>query len=166
MENLWNDQQSPQGVTKYDKMNKTDAQWTENITELKILNITTVNTDMLRLKVKLISRLKTTSLINVCFQVVFSISDPDQRFHLPLLMSRFSYSTYRGSWELRGRLGPAAASTQWNQRCSETVSTDMEQIYLSSVPGANFITFTDCFSYVYKIQCVFILVNVQLMSLK
>ncbi|XP_026167154.1 5-hydroxyisourate hydrolase-like [Mastacembelus armatus] len=30
-------------------------------------------------------------------EVVFSISDPDQRFHLPLLMSRFSYSTYRGS---------------------------------------------------------------------
>ncbi|KAM3609447.1 uncharacterized protein V6R79_015063 [Siganus canaliculatus] len=30
-------------------------------------------------------------------EVVFSISDPEQKFHLPLLMSRFSYSTYRGS---------------------------------------------------------------------
>ncbi|GAA6227701.1 5-hydroxyisourate hydrolase-like isoform X1 [Lates japonicus] len=30
-------------------------------------------------------------------EVVFSITDPEQRFHLPLLMSRFSYSTYRGS---------------------------------------------------------------------
>ncbi|XP_028287333.1 5-hydroxyisourate hydrolase-like [Parambassis ranga] len=30
-------------------------------------------------------------------EVVFTISDMQQRFHLPLLMSRFSYSTYRGS---------------------------------------------------------------------
>ncbi|XP_020481692.1 5-hydroxyisourate hydrolase b [Labrus bergylta] len=30
-------------------------------------------------------------------EVVFTISDREQRFHLPLLMSRFSYSTYRGS---------------------------------------------------------------------
>ncbi|XP_075946149.1 5-hydroxyisourate hydrolase b [Anarhichas minor] len=30
-------------------------------------------------------------------EVVFSITEPEQRFHLPLLMSRFSYSTYRGS---------------------------------------------------------------------
>ncbi|XP_070686699.1 5-hydroxyisourate hydrolase-like [Pempheris klunzingeri] len=30
-------------------------------------------------------------------EVVFTISDPQQSFHLPLLMSRFSYSTYRGS---------------------------------------------------------------------
>ncbi|XP_059190906.1 5-hydroxyisourate hydrolase-like [Centropristis striata] len=30
-------------------------------------------------------------------EIVFTISDPEQRFHLPLLMSRFSYSTYRGS---------------------------------------------------------------------
>ncbi|AWP07964.1 putative 5-hydroxyisourate hydrolase-like isoform 2 [Scophthalmus maximus] len=30
-------------------------------------------------------------------EVVFTISSPEQRFHLPLLMSRFSYSTYRGS---------------------------------------------------------------------
>ncbi|XP_008276226.1 5-hydroxyisourate hydrolase-like [Stegastes partitus] len=41
------------------------------------------------------------SLGQTCFypyvEVVFTISDPDQRFHLPLLMSRFSYSTYRGS---------------------------------------------------------------------
>ncbi|KAM3870201.1 5-hydroxyisourate hydrolase b [Diretmus argenteus] len=29
-------------------------------------------------------------------EVVFSITDPDQRFHLPLLLSRFSYTTYRG----------------------------------------------------------------------
>ncbi|KAM8861435.1 5-hydroxyisourate hydrolase-like [Synchiropus picturatus] len=30
-------------------------------------------------------------------EVVFSITDTEQKFHLPLLMSRFSYSTYRGS---------------------------------------------------------------------
>ncbi|XP_034031537.1 5-hydroxyisourate hydrolase-like [Thalassophryne amazonica] len=30
-------------------------------------------------------------------EVVFYITDPDQRFHLPLLLSCFSYSTYRGS---------------------------------------------------------------------
>nr|XP_057903474.1 5-hydroxyisourate hydrolase-like [Doryrhamphus excisus]XP_057903475.1 5-hydroxyisourate hydrolase-like [Doryrhamphus excisus] len=30
-------------------------------------------------------------------EVVFTISDPKQKIHLPLLMSRFSYSTYRGS---------------------------------------------------------------------
>ncbi|XP_029992772.1 5-hydroxyisourate hydrolase-like isoform X2 [Sphaeramia orbicularis] len=30
-------------------------------------------------------------------EVVFTISDPQQRFHIPLIMSRFSYSTYRGS---------------------------------------------------------------------
>uniref|UniRef100_A0A3Q4BT21 5-hydroxyisourate hydrolase n=1 Tax=Mola mola TaxID=94237 RepID=A0A3Q4BT21_MOLML len=30
-------------------------------------------------------------------EVVFSISDPEERFHVPLLLSRFSYSTYRGS---------------------------------------------------------------------
>ncbi|XP_037538439.1 5-hydroxyisourate hydrolase b [Nematolebias whitei] len=30
-------------------------------------------------------------------EVVFTIRDPSQKFHLPLLMSRFSYSTYRGS---------------------------------------------------------------------
>ncbi|XP_068169941.1 5-hydroxyisourate hydrolase b [Antennarius striatus] len=30
-------------------------------------------------------------------EVVFTISDPVQKFHLPLLMTRFSYSTYRGS---------------------------------------------------------------------
>uniref|UniRef100_A0A3Q3JS12 5-hydroxyisourate hydrolase n=2 Tax=Monopterus albus TaxID=43700 RepID=A0A3Q3JS12_MONAL len=41
------------------------------------------------------------SLGQNCFypyvEVVFNINDPEQRFHLPLLMSRFSYSTYRGS---------------------------------------------------------------------
>ncbi|XP_019933621.2 5-hydroxyisourate hydrolase-like [Paralichthys olivaceus] len=30
-------------------------------------------------------------------EVVFTITEPQQRFHIPLLMSRFSYSTYRGS---------------------------------------------------------------------
>ncbi|XP_036391725.1 5-hydroxyisourate hydrolase [Megalops cyprinoides] len=30
-------------------------------------------------------------------EVVFTITDPSQKFHLPLLLSRFSYSTYRGS---------------------------------------------------------------------
>ncbi|XP_078112535.1 5-hydroxyisourate hydrolase b isoform X2 [Sander vitreus] len=30
-------------------------------------------------------------------EVVFTITETEQRFHLPLLMSRFSYSTYRGS---------------------------------------------------------------------
>ncbi|XP_068459989.1 5-hydroxyisourate hydrolase b [Clinocottus analis] len=41
------------------------------------------------------------TLGQTCFypyvEVVFSITDPQQRFHLPLLMSRFSFSTYRGS---------------------------------------------------------------------
>ncbi|KAI4902698.1 hypothetical protein NFI96_028972 [Prochilodus magdalenae] len=30
-------------------------------------------------------------------EIVFTITDQDQKFHLPLLISRFSYSTYRGS---------------------------------------------------------------------
>ncbi|KAM6943393.1 5-hydroxyisourate hydrolase-like isoform 2-T3 [Xenentodon cancila] len=30
-------------------------------------------------------------------EIVFTISDPDQKYHIPLLLSRFSYSTYRGS---------------------------------------------------------------------
>ncbi|XP_029290252.1 5-hydroxyisourate hydrolase-like [Cottoperca gobio] len=30
-------------------------------------------------------------------EVVFTISAQEQSFHLPLLMTRFSYSTYRGS---------------------------------------------------------------------
>ncbi|XP_072291308.1 5-hydroxyisourate hydrolase b [Eucyclogobius newberryi] len=30
-------------------------------------------------------------------EVVFTITEPEKRFHIPLLMSRFSYSTYRGS---------------------------------------------------------------------
>ncbi|KAL3044420.1 hypothetical protein OYC64_012831 [Pagothenia borchgrevinki] len=30
-------------------------------------------------------------------EVVFTISELEQRIHLPLLMSRFSYSVYRGS---------------------------------------------------------------------
>ncbi|XP_061077106.1 5-hydroxyisourate hydrolase isoform X2 [Conger conger] len=30
-------------------------------------------------------------------EIVFTITDPTQKFHLPLLLSRFSYSTYRGS---------------------------------------------------------------------
>uniref|UniRef100_A0A3B3ZXW6 5-hydroxyisourate hydrolase n=1 Tax=Periophthalmus magnuspinnatus TaxID=409849 RepID=A0A3B3ZXW6_9GOBI len=30
-------------------------------------------------------------------EVVFTFKEPDQRFHIPLLLSRFSYSTYRGS---------------------------------------------------------------------
>ncbi|KAJ0002143.1 hypothetical protein NQD34_001939 [Periophthalmus magnuspinnatus] len=30
-------------------------------------------------------------------EIVFTISDPGQKYHIPLLMSRFSYSTYRGS---------------------------------------------------------------------
>ncbi|XP_062271093.1 5-hydroxyisourate hydrolase-like [Scomber scombrus] len=41
------------------------------------------------------------SLGQTCFypyvEIVFTITDPQQKFHLPLLMSRFSYSTYRGS---------------------------------------------------------------------
>ena len=31
-------------------------------------------------------------------QVVFIIKDPSQHYHVPLLLSPFSYSTYRGSW--------------------------------------------------------------------
>ncbi|CDQ74127.1 5-hydroxyisourate hydrolase b [Oncorhynchus mykiss] len=30
-------------------------------------------------------------------EIVFTITNPNERFHLPLLLSRFSYSTYRGS---------------------------------------------------------------------
>ncbi|XP_028999690.1 5-hydroxyisourate hydrolase [Betta splendens] len=30
-------------------------------------------------------------------EIVFSINDPEQKYHVPLLLSRFSYSTYRGS---------------------------------------------------------------------
>ncbi|XP_034391472.1 5-hydroxyisourate hydrolase b [Cyclopterus lumpus] len=41
------------------------------------------------------------ALGQTCFypyvEVVFSIMDQDQRLHLPLLMSQFSFSTYRGS---------------------------------------------------------------------
>ncbi|XP_036432117.1 5-hydroxyisourate hydrolase b [Colossoma macropomum] len=41
------------------------------------------------------------NLGQTCFypyvEIVFTITDQDQMFHLPLLLSRFSYSTYRGS---------------------------------------------------------------------
>ncbi|KAM9860665.1 5-hydroxyisourate hydrolase isoform 1-T2 [Aulostomus maculatus] len=30
-------------------------------------------------------------------EIVFTINDADQKYHVPLLLSRFSYSTYRGS---------------------------------------------------------------------
>lgn len=30
-------------------------------------------------------------------EVVFTVTDPSQKYHVPLLLSRFSYSTYRGS---------------------------------------------------------------------
>ncbi|XP_013857380.1 5-hydroxyisourate hydrolase isoform X2 [Austrofundulus limnaeus] len=30
-------------------------------------------------------------------EIVFTITNPDQKYHIPLLVSRFSYSTYRGS---------------------------------------------------------------------
>ncbi|XP_074523213.1 5-hydroxyisourate hydrolase isoform X2 [Halichoeres trimaculatus] len=30
-------------------------------------------------------------------EIVFTITDPGQKYHVPLLLSRFSYSTYRGS---------------------------------------------------------------------
>ncbi|XP_073706790.1 5-hydroxyisourate hydrolase [Garra rufa] len=30
-------------------------------------------------------------------EVVFTITDPSQKYHVPLLLSRFSFSTYRGS---------------------------------------------------------------------
>ncbi|XP_029354741.1 5-hydroxyisourate hydrolase [Echeneis naucrates] len=30
-------------------------------------------------------------------QIVFAVNDPGQKYHIPLLLSRFSYSTYRGS---------------------------------------------------------------------
>jgi 5-hydroxyisourate hydrolase len=29
--------------------------------------------------------------------IVFTVSDPDQHYHVPLLLSPFGYSTYRGS---------------------------------------------------------------------
>ncbi|XP_055047916.1 5-hydroxyisourate hydrolase b [Misgurnus anguillicaudatus] len=30
-------------------------------------------------------------------EIVFTITDAEKKFHLPLLLSRYSYSTYRGS---------------------------------------------------------------------
>ncbi|XP_072236570.1 5-hydroxyisourate hydrolase isoform X2 [Leuresthes tenuis] len=30
-------------------------------------------------------------------EIVFTINDPGQKYHIPLLLSRFSYTTYRGS---------------------------------------------------------------------
>ncbi|KAG7250808.1 hypothetical protein CRUP_028864 [Coryphaenoides rupestris] len=30
-------------------------------------------------------------------EIVFTISNPAEKFHVPLLLSRFSYSTYKGS---------------------------------------------------------------------
>ncbi|XP_028297582.1 5-hydroxyisourate hydrolase [Gouania willdenowi] len=30
-------------------------------------------------------------------EIVFTVSEPVQKYHVPLLLSRFSYSTYRGS---------------------------------------------------------------------
>ncbi|XP_023139064.1 5-hydroxyisourate hydrolase-like isoform X1 [Amphiprion ocellaris] len=30
-------------------------------------------------------------------EIVFTINEPGQKYHIPLLLSRFSYSTYRGS---------------------------------------------------------------------
>ncbi|XP_036440776.1 5-hydroxyisourate hydrolase isoform X1 [Colossoma macropomum] len=41
------------------------------------------------------------ALGETCFypyvEIVFTITDASQKFHVPLLLSRFSYSTYRGS---------------------------------------------------------------------
>ncbi|XP_077104234.1 5-hydroxyisourate hydrolase [Siphateles boraxobius] len=41
------------------------------------------------------------ALGETCFypyvEVVFTITDPSQKYHVPLILSRFSYSTYRGS---------------------------------------------------------------------
>lgn len=36
-------------------------------------------------------------LFIVSLQIIFTIDDPGQKYHIPLLLSRFSYSTYRGS---------------------------------------------------------------------
>ncbi|TMS13396.1 5-hydroxyisourate hydrolase [Larimichthys crocea] len=41
------------------------------------------------------------SMGETCFypyvEIIFTIDDPGQKYHIPLLLSRFSYSTYRGS---------------------------------------------------------------------
>ncbi|XP_075966009.1 5-hydroxyisourate hydrolase isoform X1 [Anarhichas minor] len=41
------------------------------------------------------------SMAETCFypyvEIVFTINDPGKKYHVPLLLSRFSYSTYRGS---------------------------------------------------------------------
>ncbi|XP_024911561.1 5-hydroxyisourate hydrolase [Cynoglossus semilaevis] len=41
------------------------------------------------------------SLGETCFypyvEIVFTITNTEQKYHIPLLLSRFSYSTYRGS---------------------------------------------------------------------
>lgn len=36
-------------------------------------------------------------VVSWILQIVFTINDPGQKYHIPLLLSRFSYSTYRGS---------------------------------------------------------------------
>lgn len=39
-----------------------------------------------------------TNSQNFVLQVVFEIEKPDEHYHVPLLLSPFGYSTYRGSW--------------------------------------------------------------------
>jgi 5-hydroxyisourate hydrolase len=40
-------------------------------------------------------------------KITFNVRDPDEHYHLPLLISPFGYSTYRGSANIR----PSAAVT-------------------------------------------------------
>lgn len=47
----------------------------------------------------LIDNFHVTSFVIVFFQIVFLVSNPSQHYHVPLLLSPFSYSTYRGSWD-------------------------------------------------------------------
>ncbi|KZT74938.1 transthyretin [Daedalea quercina L-15889] len=35
--------------------------------------------------------------VETCIQITFEVEDPDQHYHIPLLISPYSYTTYRGS---------------------------------------------------------------------
>ncbi|KAL1247876.1 hypothetical protein QQF64_023252 [Cirrhinus molitorella] len=54
-------------------------------------------------------------------EIVFTISDADQSFHVPLLVSRYSYSTYRGSYRTGG---DSASQTDVIQLCACAVRSE------------------------------------------
>ena len=49
-------------------------------------------------------------------KITFNVRDPDEHFHLPLLLSPFGYSTYRGSAHIRPRVESQTMSDlSWNR---------------------------------------------------